>query len=65
LEAIADLAQNKLGVDQLLEAMTTEHFWESLVSVAPELLRHNHMGDHCSSRLVVPKIGILGTKFCN
>jgi hypothetical protein len=65
LKAITDLAQKKLGEDQLLYAMTTEHFWKSLVSVAAELLRHNDMGYHCSSRLVVPKIGILGTKFCN
>ncbi len=65
LKAITNLVQNKLGEDQLLDAMTTEHFWKSLVSVALELLRHNDMGDHCSSRLVVPKIGILITKFCN
>ncbi len=65
LKAITDLVQIKLSEDQLLDATTTEHFWKSLVSVAPELLRHNNMGCHCSSRLVVPEIGILGTKFCN
>ena len=53
LKGITDLAHNNLGEGQLLDAMTTEHFWKSLVSVAAELLRNNDMGDHGSSRLAV------------
>ena len=42
-----------------MDTMTVKHFWKSLVSVADELLSHNDMGDHCSSRLVVPKSAYL------
>ena len=69
--AITDLAQNKLGEDQLLDVMTTEHYWKSLVSVTAELLRQNDMGDHCSSRFLSPNLKsaysplLLGTKFCD
>ncbi len=38
LKGITDLAQNKLGESQLLDTMTTEHFWKTVVSVAAELV---------------------------
>jgi hypothetical protein len=61
-----DLLQYRLGKGRLLDAISIGNYCcESAFSEATQLLRHNHVGDHCCCGLVIVNVSIIDSVFCN